>query len=295
MLILMAESFGPSLPERLQAFGDVTEDMARLEEAEVLLVRSKTKCPRDFLEKAPKLKLIIRGGVGLDNVDRETAKERGIKVHNTPRASSIAVAEETFALMLAVPTHLVEGHLSMSQGKWEKKALKRTELYGKTLGLLGMGNIATEVALRAQAFGMKVLGYRKSGKSSPAAEVLSNMTEVLRQSDYLSLHLPLTEETRGLIRKETIEKMKDGVVLINTARGDIVDAKDVLSALESRKISWYCTDVWPKDPPQEDYPLLGAPHVLMAPHLGASTVENMLRIGDEIVAILENNVKEGLL
>ena len=295
MLILMAESFTPSLPERLAIFGEVTEDSGRLEEAQVLLVRSKTKCTRDFLKKAPKLELIIRGGVGLDNVDRDATEERGIRVYNTPRASSIAVAELTFAMMLAIPTRLVEAHQSMSEGRWAKKELKRRELYGKTLGLLGMGNIAGEVALRAKAFGMRVLAYDAFRKSTDVAEMTESPEELFAQADYISLHLPLTDETRGMIREDSIEKMKDGVVLVNTARGDIVNPWDVLSALERGKISWYCTDVWPKDPPQEDYPLLGASRVLMAPHLGASTEENMLRIGDEIVAILENYVKEGLL
>jgi len=295
MCILIADAFSPDLPERLKAFGEVSTEMTDLEKARVLLVRSKTKCSREFLEKTPKLEIIIRGGVGLDNVDQDAAEERGIRVYNTPRASSIAVAELTFAMMLAIPTRLVEAHQSMSEGKWAKKELKRTELYGKTLGLLGMGNIAAEVALRAKAFGMRVVGYDAFKKSSSAGEMLGSPEEVFSQGDYLSLHLPLTDGTREMIREDTIEKMKDGVVLINTSRGDIVNPWDVLVALEKGKISWYCTDVWPTDPPPEDYPLLRAPRVLMAPHIGASSGENLLRIGDEIVAILEKNVKEGLL
>jgi len=295
VLILMADSFSSALTEKLRVFGEASSDMEDLEKSQVLLVRSKTKCTREFLEKAPNLKLIIRGGVGLDNVDLQAANERKIRVFNTPKASGIAVAELAFALMLAVPTRLVEAHQTMSEGRWAKKELRRTELYGKTLGLLGMGNIAEEVASRAKAFGMTVVGYRKSGKPSEAGEVFSDMRHVLSRADYVSLHLPLTEETRGMIREETIAMMKPGAVLINTARGDIVDPQAVLSALEKGRISWYCTDVWPTDPPPEDYPLLGAPRVLMAPHIGASSEENMLRIGDEIVAILENHVKEGLL
>ena len=295
MCILIADAFSSDLPERLGGFGKASIEMADLEEARVLLVRSKTKCTREFLEKAPKLEIIIRGGVGLDNVDLDAAEERGIRVYNTPRASSIAVAELAFAMMLAIPTRLVEAHQSMSEGQWAKKELKRTELYGKTLGLLGMGNIATEVALRAKAFGMNVVGYDAFKKSSPAGEMLRSPEEVFSQADYISLHLPLTDGTREMIREDAIEKMNDGVVLINTARGDIVNPWDVLVSLEKGKISWYCTDVWPTDPPPEDYPLLGAPRVLMAPHIGASSRENLMRIEDEIVGILEKHVEEGLL
>lgn len=145
MLILISDAFAPDLPDKLARFGEVTDDKSRLPEVDVVLVRSKTKCTKEYIDEAKNLKLIIRGGVGLDNVDREYAKEKGIIVHNTPKASSIAVAELAFALMIAVPNKIVPGHVSMSQGHWIKKELKRTELYGKTLGLIGVGLIGTEV------------------------------------------------------------------------------------------------------------------------------------------------------
>jgi phosphoglycerate dehydrogenase-like enzyme len=199
----------------------------------------------------------------------------------------VAVAELTFALMLAVPNRLIEAHNSMSEGKWIKKELKRAELMGKTLGLIGIGRIGTEVAKRAQAFGMHVIAYDKLITESDYAE-LKPLDEVLAQSDYLSLHVPLTEETRGMINKDLIKRMKDGVVVINTGRGKCVIEEDIVEALKSGKIKTYATDVWYSDPPPPECPILKAPNVLMAPHIGASTRENLLRIGDIVVDILNN-------
>lgn len=295
MLILISDAFDASLPERLAAFGEVTTDKTRQADADVVLIRSKTKCMREYLDAAPKLKLIIRGGVGLDNVDRDYAKEKGIIVHNTPTASSIAVAELAFALMIAVPNRLIEGHNTMAEGRWEKKALKRTELFGKKLCLVGIGNIATEVAKRAAAFGMDVVAYDKYQSSSDWATMKPSLKEAVEGADYVSLHTPLTPETEGMINAQLIEGMKDGVALINTGRGKCVQAEDVVAALESGKLRAYATDVWPSDPPSADYPILKAPNVVMTPHLGASSKENLLRIGDEVVARIEGYVKEGVL
>jgi len=286
MLILIADAFDKSLPGRLKKFGEVTEDAARLAEADVVLVRSKTKCTRDYIDAAPNLKLIIRGGVGTDNIDKAYAKEKGLEVRNTPKASGIAVAELTIALMLAVPNRLVEGHESMKEGKWLKKELKRTELYGKTLCLVGMGNIATEVARRARAFGMKVRAARRSGAPCEECEVMPSLAEAVAGADYVSLHTPLTDETNCMIDASVIEAMADGAVLINTGRAKCVVPEDVKAALESGKLRAYATDVWPSDPPPEDYALLKAPNVIMLPHIGASTKENLLRIGEEVEAII---------
>lgn len=291
MLILVSDAFDASLPERLAVFGEVTNDKDRLAEANVVLIRSKTKCTREYLDAAPELKLIIRGGVGTDNIDKEAAAQKGIVVHNTPRASSIAVAELAFALMLAVPNRLVEGHEGMKNGQWLKKELKRTELFGKTLGLVGIGNIATELARRAGAFGMRVVAFDKYVESSEHAE-MSDLASVLAQADYLSLHVPLTDETRDLIDASAIASMKDGAVLVNTSRGPVMNAEAVLAALESGKLRACATDVWPSDPPPADFPLLKAPNMLMTPHLGASSRENLLRIGDEVEAIIKSFIEE---
>ncbi|MBT3181568.1 MAG: hydroxyacid dehydrogenase [Deltaproteobacteria bacterium] len=290
MLILISDAFAPNLPGQISRFGETTDDKSRLKDADVVLIRSKTKCTKEYIDQAPNLKMIIRGGVGLDNVDQVYAKEKGIAVYNTAAASSIAVAEVAFALMLAVPNHLIAGNNGMAEGKWLKKELKRTELYGKTLGLIGMGLIATEVAKRATAFGMNVISYRKSGKPSEFAKVLPNLEDVLKESDYVSLHTPLTDETKGMFNKDTIAKMKDGAIIVNTGRGKCVVEEDIVAALDSGKLRGYATDVWYSDPP-ENSPITKAKNVVMLPHLGASSKENLLRIGDIIEEKLEEFVK----
>ena len=287
MLILISDAFDPGLPAKLEKFGEVTEDKDRLPEADVVLVRSKTKCTREYIEEAKNLKLIIRGGVGTDNIDKVCAAEKGIVVYNTPKAPSIAVAELAFAMLLAVPNHIVKAHESMRMGEWLKKELKRTELHGKTLGLVGIGNIAQAVAVRAKAFGMHVIAYDKYVESSRLAVLKPTLEEMVAEADYISLHVPLTDETMHMINAEVIAKMKDGVIIVNTGRGRTVKSADIIAALESGKIAAYATDVWPKDPPDADYPLLKAPNVFMTPHLGASSRENLLRIGDEVVERIE--------
>jgi D-3-phosphoglycerate dehydrogenase len=284
MLILISDAFAPDLPDRLTRFGETTDDKSRLPEAEVALVRSKTKCTKEWLDEAGAMKLIIRGGVGLDNIDQEYAKEKGINVHNTAAASSIAVAEDAFALMLAMPNHLIRGHNSMEAGEWIKKELKRTELYGKTLGLLGAGRIGTEVGKRAKAFGMRVLAYDPYLTESEFE--LVDMDTLLAESDYVSLHMPLTDETKGMVDKGFIAKMKDGARIVNSGRGKCVVQEDVIEALKSGKLAGFATDVWYSDPPETN-PFVGVDNVVMLPHLGASTKENMDRIGDIIVELLE--------
>ena len=287
MKILISDAFDPTLPEKLERFGEVTEDKDRLPEVDVVLVRSKTKCTREYIDSAPNLKLIIRGGVGLDNIDVEYARSKGIRVYNTASASAIAVAEMAMALMVAVPTRLIEAHTSMKEGRWAKKELKRTELHGKTLGLVGAGNIGTEVGRRAAAFGMEVIAYDPLLKTHEFITLVP-LTELFERSDYISLHVPLTEETRGMINSETIGAMKDGVVIVNTARGQCVVEEDMARALESGKVRAYATDVWYSDPPDPSSPILSAPNVIMTPHIGASSRENMLRIGEVVVKLLED-------
>lgn len=291
MKILLADSFDESLPGKLAPFGEATADMAHLKDADVLLVRSKTKVTKEFLAGAPKLKLVIRGGVGLDNVDIEACRERGIEVKNTPRASSVAVAELAMALMLAVPNRLIDGHNSMVAGKWLKKEMKRTELFGKTLGVLGAGLIGTEVARRALAFGMKVVAYDHYIPNHALAELLDEPEELYARADYISIHLPLTPETRGMLNRQAFAKMKDGVVLVNTARGKVVVEEDLVEALKAGKVGAYATDVYLSDPPDPKSPLLAAPNVILMPHVGGSSKENLLRIGENVVEILKKWTK----
>lgn len=299
MLIYIADSFDPSLPGKLAEFGEVTTDGNRLAETDVLLVRSKTKVTREVLENAPKLKLVIRGGVGIDTIDTKAAAEKGIKVRNTPKASSITVAELAFALMLAAPTRLIEAHVSMCQGKWEKNELKRTELFGKALTLVGLGNIAAEVAKRAKAFGMEVFAYDPLVPAERAAELgvtlVADLKEALGKAHYVSIHVPLLDSTRDLINRDTLAAMRKGSVLVNTARAGIVVAEDVVEALGSGQLAYYCADVWPTDPPSPDYPILKSDKVFMVPHLGANSKENLLRIGEEVCSIIRETQKEGVL
>jgi len=291
MKILLADSFDESLPKKLAPFGEATTDMGQLADADVVLVRSKTKVTKEFLAGAPKLKLVIRGGVGLDNVDIEACREKGIEVKNTPRASSVAVAELTMALMLAVPNRLVEGHNAMKDGKWLKKELKRTELYGKTLGLLGAGLIGTEVARRALAFGMKVVAYDHYIPNHALAELMDEPEELFAVADYISIHLPLTPETRGMLNRQAFTQMKKGVVIVNTARGKVVAEEDLAEALKSGQVAAYATDVYLSDPPDPKSPLLSAPNVILMPHVGGSSKENLLRIGENVVELLRKWTK----
>ena len=280
MTILLADAFLPDLPKRLSVFGEVVSDMKRLADAEIIVVRSKTRVDKAMIDAAPALKYIIRGGVGVDTIDVDYAKAKGILVDNTPEASSLAVAELAFALMLVMPNNIVKADVSMKEGKWLKKDLERTELCGKTLGLVGIGRIAREVAVRAAAFGMKVIAYDKYVAVSDAARMTS-LDEVFAASDYISLHTPLTDETKGMINKDSIAKMKDGIRLVNTCRGQVVVEADIAEALASGKVAGYATDVFYKEPP-EGSPLLTAPNVILTPHLGASTAENLLRLCDSI-------------
>lgn len=292
MKILICDAFDPTLPDLLKKHGEVTSDINELPNATVALVRSKTKGDRDFIDKGKSLKMIIRGGVGLDNIDVKYAREKNIEVRNTAEASSIAVAELAFAMMIAVPNRLVEANTSMQAGKWMKKELKRTELYGKILGIIGCGRIGTELARRAKAFGMMVVGYDPSVDVSDDILIKPTLEDMLPICDYISIHTPLTDRTRGFINKDTIARMKNGVVIINTGRGKCVIEADVVDALKSGKIGFYANDVWYSDPP-ETTPLVGAPNTLLAPHIGASTNENLLRIGKAVDRIITKAADAG--
>jgi D-3-phosphoglycerate dehydrogenase len=290
MVILLADAFASDLPERLARFGEVVTDLGRVSEAEVIIVRSKTKVDKAMIDKAPGLKYVIRGGVGVDTIDVDYAKSKGIVVDNTPEASSLAVAELAFALMISLPNHIAEADASMKQGKWLKKELERTELGGKTLGLVGLGRIARELAVRAKAFGMNVIAFDKYVQSSDVAKLVG-LDALLASSDFVSLHTPLTDETRGLFNAAAFAKMKKGAYLINTCRGPVVSTDDVVAALKEGRLGGYATDVYDKEPP-EGSALLTAPRVVLTPHLGASTEENLLRLGDCIVERMQKYGKK---
>ena len=289
MLILISDAFDDALPKKLAKYGEVTDDKARIPDAEVILIRSKTKVTKEYMDGAPNLKLVIRGGVGLDNVDLVYAKEKGVTVYNTADASSAAVAEMAFALMIAMPNHITKADSSMREGKWLKKDLKRTELAGKTLGILGLGRIGLALAKRAGAFGMKVVGWHPDVYFTDYAEIIPDINDVLKQSDYLSLHMPLLPSTNGIINKDSIAKCKDGAYMLNTGRGKCVVEEDMVEALKSGKLAGYATDVWYSDPP-ENSPLFDAPNTIFTPHLGASSKENMGRIGIIVERLISDYV-----
>lgn len=290
MLILISDAFDPGLPAKLKVFGEVTDDKGRLPEADVVLIRSKTKVTRDYIDSASKLKMVIRGGVGLDNVDREYAKQKAIIVHNTAAASSVSVAELAFALMLALPNQLPRGDKSMHEGQWLKKEIKRTELLGKTLGIIGIGRIGTEIATRAKAFGMKIIAFDPFVTSHPLAEMKKTLKELCTEADYISLNTPLTDDTKGMFNRTTLADCKNGAYIINSGRGKCMIEEDLAEALKNGKIAGYASDVWYSDPP-ENSPLMTAPNVVMMPHVGAETKENLLRIGDIIVQLIGEYVK----
>ena len=254
-------------------------------EIEVLVVRSATKVTADVIEAGKKLKIIARAGVGLDNIDLGKAKEKGIKVLNTPGASAASVAELTIGMMFALSRHIVRGTIDLKEGRWTKKQLKGVELNGKTLGIIGLGRIGREVAKRALALGMKVIAYDPFVKDIDMDVKLVDLDEIFSNSDYITVHVPLIPETKHLISDEAFEKMKKGVFVLNCARGGIVDEKALLKALKDGKVAGAGMDVFETEPPTSDVEkeLLSLPNVVATPHIGASTKEAQKRVGKEIV------------
>lgn len=262
------------------------ELLTLVKDAAALAVRSETKVTRAVLEAAPLLKVVGRAGVGVDNVDVEAATEHGVIVMNTPGGNTISTAELTFSMMMALARRIPQAHLSMVQGNWDRKKFKGTELHGKTLGVLGMGRIGGEVAKRAIAFGMRVVAYDPYLTLARAKELSVELAEeldtVFTQSDFITVHMPLTEETKGMVNAAAFAKMKKGVRLMNCARGGIIDEKDLLVAIEEGKVAGAALDVYEEEPLAKDSPLRSNPNVIMTPHLGASTEEAQENVGIEV-------------
>ena len=261
------------------------ELLEKIPEVEVLVVRSATKVTADVIEAGKKLKIIARAGVGLDNIDVEKAKEKGIKVLNAPGASAVSVAELVIGMMFALSRHIARGTMDLKEGRWTKKELKGVEITGKTLGIIGIGRIGREVAKRALGLGMKVLAYDPYVKEIDMDVKLVELDELYRRSDYITLHVPLIPQTKHMINEEAIKKMKDGVFIINCARGGVVDEKALLDALKSGKVAGAGLDVFETEPPTSEVEkeLLSLPNVVATPHIGASTKEGQKRVGKEIV------------
>lgn len=263
----------------------------KLKDVDVIVVRSATKVTKDVIDKAlegKKLKLIVRGGVGLDNIDVKYAQANGIKVMNTPNASSISVAELTIGQLFVLARFINTANVTMRDGKWEKKKYKGTEINGKTLGLIGFGRIAKEVAKRAELLGMNVIYTDIMGEAQGFNNYkFCDMEEVLENADFLSLHIPFDKNKGAVITEKEINKMKKGAYLINCARGGLVDEKDLLKALDEGKLSAAAIDVYEQEPTL-NLDLVNHPRVSPTPHIGASTVEAQERIGDEIVNVIQD-------
>jgi len=244
---------------------------------DAIIVRGATKVTADVINAGRNLKVIGRAGVGLDNVDKKAADARGIKVVNTPAATSVTVAELALGLMLACARSIPQATQSLREGKWEKKAFKGTELYGKTLGLIGSGRIGTELGKRAIAMGMSVLVFDPFIKECAAGR-LCDFPEMLKSADYISLHIPRTDQTKHIINKESIAQMKKGVVIVNCARGGVVDEEALYEALKSGQVGAAALDVYESEP-IKDFKLFSLPNVIGTPHVGAQTKEGQERAG----------------
>lgn len=251
---------------------------------EALLVRSETKVTKEVIDAGKNLKIIGRAGVGLDNVDIEAASKRGIIVMNTPGGNTISTAEQTFSLLLALSRNIPQAVASLKAKKWDRKKYTGVEVYGKTLGILGLGRIGAEVAKRAQAFGMKVIAadpFISAERAQQLGVELVKKSEVIKRADYITVHAPLNAETKSMIGPEEFEYMKDGVRIINCARGGIVDEKSLYENLKSGKVAGAALDVYEKEPPLES-PLIDLENCVTTPHLGASTEEAQINVAIEI-------------
>lgn len=273
------------------------EDLPKIiGEYDAIIVRSATKVRGELLEKAVNLKVIGRAGVGLDNIDLEVTMARGIKVVNTPAATTNSVAELALTMIFASTRDVVKGTCQIkadpSSFKLMKKELFSREIDGKTLGLIGTGRIGTALAVKCKALGLNAIGYDAFVPENPVVDMKSSMDEVLKEADYISLHLPLTKETKHMIGKEQLSLMKKGSVIVNCARGGIVDEIAAHEALESGQLGYYCTDVFEKEPPEPDNPLLHHDNVIISPHIGAQTKEGNYRASIQAAERVIESFKE---
>ncbi len=261
-----------------------------------MVVRSETKVTRKVIESAPALRVVGRAGVGTDNVDVPAATEHGVVVMNTPGGNTISTAELAFTMLLSLARKVPQAHASMTNGKWDRKQYQGTELAGKTLGVLGLGRIGSEVAKRAVAFGMRVLGYDPflpEARSRAMGVEWVDLDEVYREADFISVHMPVTDQTRGMLNASAFAKMKPKVSLINCARGEIIVEKDLLAALESGKIAGAALDVYSVEPLPGDHPFRTHPGLTLTPHLGASTQEAQEKCGIEVAEVITGYLLTG--
>lgn len=278
--------------------GKMSKDelMAALPEAHALIVRSPTAVTPEILTAAPQLKVVVRAGTGVDNIDLVEATKRGVVVMNAPAGNTIAAAEHAFGLMLALARHIPQAHMSLSQGKWDRKTFMGIELRDKTLGIVGFGRIGQAMAIRAKAFEMRVLAYDPYNPhikrlASELGADLVDLDTLYSGSDFITLHPWLSDETRGMINKDTIAKMKRGMRIINIARGALIVDADLAEAIKSGQVAGAAVDVYKPEPPDPTNPLLNLPGVVHTPHLAASTEEAQIAVAVEAA----HHVMEALL
>jgi D-3-phosphoglycerate dehydrogenase len=292
MKILIAEPLAPAALDLLRAqrgweviVADPKTYEPHLADADALLVRSAVKVTKDVFNKAPKLRVVGRAGVGVDNVDLPAATEAGVLVMNTPGGNAVSVAEHTLALMLSLARSVPQASASTKSGKWEKKKFLGNELRGKTLGIVGLGSTGREVVRRAKAFEMKTIGHDPYVSPQTASDLgvdLVPLEQLYRESDYITLHVALTPETAHMINAQTLAKMKKGVRIVNCARGELVDAAALRDAMENGQVAGAALDVFEKEPPGTD-PLLGLDTLVATPHIAGSTEEAQEIVGVRIV------------
>lgn len=266
-------------------------------DASAIVVRSETKITKRILESAKQLKVVGRAGVGVDNVDVQEATKRGVVVMNTPSGNTISTCELTFSMMLALARNIPQAHASMKSGEWNRKAFKGKEVFGKTLGIIGLGRIGAEVGKRAQAFGMKVMAYdpylSRQRAEEMGVDLQEELDDLLKNSDYITVHMPKTPETSGMINTRAFSVMKDGVRILNCARGGIIVEDDLVEAIKNGKVAGAALDVYESEPIAEDHALRSLDRVIMTPHLGASTEEAQENVGIEVAEAIIDYLAEG--
>jgi D-3-phosphoglycerate dehydrogenase len=270
---------------------------AELADADALIVRSATKVTSELMDKAPRLRVVGRAGVGVDNIDLDEATRRGVLVMSTPGGNAVSVAEHTFALLLALARQVPRLDKAMHEGKWEKGSAAGTEVRGKTLGLIGLGRIGSEVAVRAEAFDMKVLGYDPYISEAAAREMqveLVPLEKLLAESDFVSLHTAVSPATQNLINATTLAQMKTGARLVNAARGELIDEAALADALKSGKLAGAALDVFVEEPPKAQT-LVGLPNVIATPHVAGSTAEAQEEVGTQVAVQVRDYLAEGII
>jgi D-3-phosphoglycerate dehydrogenase len=269
---------------------------AELADAEALIVRSATKVTFELMDKAPKLRVVGRAGVGVDNIELDEATKRGILVMSTPGGSSVSVAEHTFALLLALVRQVPKFDASMREGKWEKSS-SGAEVRGKTLGLVGLGRIGSEVAIRAAAFDMRLLAFDPYLSEAAAKELSAELVQLdrlLAESDFISLHTAVTPQTQHMINAKALAKTKRGVRIINAARGELINEVDLAAAIKSGQVGGAALDVFAEEPPR-NCPLIGLPNVVTTPHVAGSTAEAQEELGIQVAVQVRDYLTEGII